>query len=141
MFATFPRNESKPMYISLQTFSDCWDQLFATAFFILAILAITDKNNSKLPNAVNAILIGCCLIIVGTSFGINCGFAVNPARDFAPRLFTLMAGWGWKVFYANNYFFWIPLIMPMFGAVLAVCLYHLFIANHWPENESDKHDE
>ena len=28
------------------------------------------------------------------SFGLNAGAAVNPARDFSPRLLTLMAGWG-----------------------------------------------
>ena len=27
------------------------------------------------------------------SFGLNAGSAVNPARDFSPRLFTLIAGW------------------------------------------------
>ena len=24
--------------------------------------------------------------------GINCGYPINPARDFAPRLFTAMIG-------------------------------------------------
>ena len=28
-----------------------------------------------------------------SSFGLNAGSAVNPARDFSPRLFTLIAGW------------------------------------------------
>jgi len=126
-----------PSHSSLQTFSDCWDQIFATALFIISILAITDKKTAKLPNKINAILIGLSLVIVGTSFGINCGFAVNPARDFAPRLFTLIAGWGWKVFEANDYFFWIPMTMPMLGAVLAVILYQIFIANHWPEDEDE----
>ena len=25
---------------------------------------------------------------IGISFGFNCGYAINPARDLAPRLFT-----------------------------------------------------
>jgi hypothetical protein len=35
---------------------------------------------------------------IGIAFGHNCGYAINPARDFAPRLFTLMAGFGTDTF-------------------------------------------
>ncbi len=122
---------------SLGTFSLVWDQFFASTLFILSILAIADPKNCNLPNDINAVMIGLSLIIIGSSFGINCGFAVNPARDFAPRLFTLIAGWGWKVFSVDNYYFWIPIIMPMLGSVMAVILYHTFISNHRPEKFDD----
>ncbi len=32
------------------------------------------------------------------AFGFNCGAPINPARDFSPRLFSAMAGWGADVF-------------------------------------------
>jgi len=41
----------------------------------------------------------------------------NPARDFGPRLFTAVAGWGTEVFRANNYWWWVPVIGPCIGAV------------------------
>ena len=28
------------------------------------------------------------VMAIGVCFGFNCGYAINPARDFAPRLFT-----------------------------------------------------
>ena len=57
-----------------------------------------DSNNSEPKAALKPFLIGVILWAVGTSFGINCGYAVNPARDLGPRIFTAIAGWGSDVF-------------------------------------------
>lgn len=37
-------------------------------------------------------MIGFVVVALGLSMGINCGYPINPARDFAPRLFTAMIG-------------------------------------------------
>ena len=49
-------------------------------------------------------------------------FAINPARDFGPRLFSAIF-YGRKVFSAFNFFFWIPIVGPIGGAVCAALLY------------------
>lgn len=137
IFATFPNQVDN--VTGSATFSLFWDQFFATSLFIFCILAITDpKSNQKTPLAVTAVLVGLILLIVGTSFGLNCGFAVNPARDFAPRLFLLIAGWGGKVFSAGNYFFWIPLVAPIIASFSSVFFYQLFIGNHTVEEEEEE---
>ncbi len=111
-----------------------FDQFFATSLFIITILSITEKRNTGgLPHAVISLLIGLSLTAIGSSFGFNCGFAVNPARDFGPRFFTLIAGWGGKTFSAGNYFFWIPLVVPMLGSVFGTIIYSLFISNHFSD--------
>lgn len=69
--------------------------------------------------------------MIGTAFAYNCGYAINPARDFAPRLFTLIAGWGSQTFTAGNYFFWIPIVGPLVGAVVGSLIYTVMIASHW----------
>ena len=34
------------------------------------------------------LFIGLTVLAIGISFGYNCGYAINPARDLGPRLFT-----------------------------------------------------
>lgn len=41
---------------------------------------------------------GFVVLVIGLSMGFNSGYAVNPARDLGPRLFTAIAGWGSEVF-------------------------------------------
>ena len=103
--------------------------------FIISVLAVVDNKSIHIPYVTKALLIGLILLIIGTSYGLNCGFPVNPARDFAPRLFTLMAGWGTQVFTACNYFFWIPLVSPMVGSLFGTVIFQLCIANHYEEDE------
>ena len=37
-------------------------------------------------------LVGLLVIAIGVAFGFNAGYAINPARDFGPRLFTFVGG-------------------------------------------------
>lgn len=64
----------------------------------LAIYAITDKKNTNVPLHLVSAYVTLTLIGIACSLGINQGFAVNPARDLSPRIFTYVAGWGSQVF-------------------------------------------
>jgi glycerol uptake facilitator-like aquaporin len=72
------------------------------------------------------------------TFGFNAGYAINPARDFGPRLFTALAGWGGEVFRAGNGWWWVPIVGPCIGAVLGGWIYDALIAKHHPRNASAK---
>ncbi|RNA41258.1 aquaporin-3 [Brachionus plicatilis] len=137
IFATYPTD-----LFEANLFNLFLDQFFSTALFIITILGVTDKRNNDLANEKTAFMIGISLTVIGTSFGYNCGFAVNPARDLAPRIFTSIAGWGWKPFTVGNYFFWIPVVAPFLGSILGTLLYSLFISNHWPDsNNAEDYDD
>jgi glycerol uptake facilitator-like aquaporin len=133
IFATYPYDVGGGEKES-DTFSLFFDQFFSTSLFMITILAITDKQNTDISHEGVSVLIGFSLTVIGSSFGHNCGFAVNPARDFAPRLFTAIAGWGSLPFTAGYHFFWIPIIAPMLGSVAGTIAYSVFVSNHWPNN-------
>ena len=37
---------------------------------------------------------GLLVVLIGMTFGFNAGYAINPARDLGPRLFTVRVGLG-----------------------------------------------
>ncbi|TPB31936.1 aquaporin, partial [Burkholderia pseudomallei] len=51
-------------------------------------------------------------------FGVLTGFAMNPARDFGPKMFAVLAGWGSGALGPDMYF-WVPIVGPIIGAILA----------------------
>ncbi|STW04949.1 propanediol diffusion facilitator [Klebsiella grimontii] len=58
------------------------------------IMALTDDGNGVPKGPLAPLLIGLLVAVIGASTGPLTGFAMNPARDFGPKLFTWMAGWG-----------------------------------------------
>ena len=64
------------------------DQLVVTALLLTCVSAITDRRNMRLSKQCVPIFVGLTVLAIGISFGYNCGYAINPARDLAPRIFT-----------------------------------------------------
>lgn len=59
-----------------------------------SVFALTDKRNNPPSPGILPVVIGLLVVAIGISFGINCGYGINPARDLMPRIFTAIAGWG-----------------------------------------------
>ena len=66
------------------------------------------------------------------SFGLNAGSAINPARDFSPRLLSYLAGWP-EPFSAAGAWFWIPLALPHVGGILGALVYTGLVSLHHEE--------
>lgn len=103
------------------------DQIVGTALLLLLVLAIGDQKNFAPDPRLQPILVGGAVVLIGMSFGFNAGYAINPARDLGPRLFTAIAGWGGEVFTAGNGWWWVPIVGPLIGGVLGGYVYDLFI--------------
>ncbi len=122
IFATYPQ----PF---LSNFGGLVDQIVGTTLLVLIICAISDARNLAPSGNSAPLMIGLLVVVIGMCFGFNSGYAINPARDLGPRLFTFMAGWGTEVFRAGNHWFWIPIIGPLAGGVAGAVAYDLFIGN------------
>jgi MIP family channel proteins len=108
------------------------DQIVGTALLVGVIFALSDARNFAPPERLTPVLIGLLVVLIGATFGYNAGYAINPARDLAPRLFTAMAGWGSGVFTAGNGWWWVPVVGPCIGGVLGGYVYDLVITRHHP---------
>jgi MIP family channel proteins len=108
------------------------DQVTGTALLVLLIFALTDRLN--LAPAANAapVLVGATVVLIGACFGYNAGYAINPARDLGPRLFTAVAGWGVDVFRAANHWWWVPVVAPLLGGVLGGLVYDVLVRKLHP---------
>jgi MIP family channel proteins len=108
------------------------DQFVGTAMLMLVVLAVTDARNSPPASGMAPLIVGLLVAVIGMSLGFNTGYAINPARDFAPRLFTAVAGWGSDVFRAGNGWWWVPIVAPVLGAVSAGWVYDGLIGHRFP---------
>nr|BAH89253.1 aquaporin-3 [Anguilla japonica] len=131
IFATYPSDH-------LTIVNGFFDQLIGTAALIVCILAIVDPYNNPIPRGLEAFTVGFVVLVIGLSMGFNSGYAVNPARDFGPRLFTALAGWGREVFTAKSYWFFVPIFAPFLGTVVGVLVYQLMVGFHVEGEARDK---
>ncbi|XP_074895642.1 aquaporin-10 [Buteo buteo] len=130
IFATYPAD-----YLSLS--NGFLDQVMGTALLIVGILAILDTRNKGVPKGLEPVAVALLVFSIEVSMGSNCGCPMNPARDFGPRLFTYIAGWGAEVFSRGNGWWWVPVVAPLLGAALGSALYQLLVAFHHPLEEGD----
>ncbi len=104
------------------------DQIILTAILLLGIFAVIDEYNTNAPMAnSSALIIGLLVAAIGASMGYLEAWAINPARDFGPRLFAFVAGWGTQAIPSPDGYFWIPIVGPLIGGPLGAGVYQLLI--------------
>ncbi|XP_014816722.1 PREDICTED: aquaporin-10 [Calidris pugnax] len=134
IFATYPAD-----YVSIT--NGFVDQVIGTAVLIVGLLAIMDTRNKAVPKGLEPVVVALLVLSIEVSMGSNCGCPMNPARDFGPRLFTYVAGWGAEVFSRGNGWWWVPVVAPLLGSVVGFAVYQLFVALHHPPEDGAPRDE
>jgi glycerol uptake facilitator protein len=132
IFATFPAK-----YFGGSAVGPLIDQIVGTAFLLMLVVAVIDARNAAVGSNLAPLAIGLIILAIGNSFGANAGYAINPARDFGPRLFAYFAGWG-KVALPGTYsapgfhftdYFWVPIVGPLIGGIIGILIYDLFVGD------------
>lgn len=105
-----------------------------TAIMMCLILALTDDGNGVPRGPLAPLLIGILIAVIGASMGPLTGFALNPARDFGPKLFAWLAGWGEVAFTGDRSipYFLVPIFGPIVGACLGAFGYRSLIGRNLP---------
>jgi glycerol uptake facilitator-like aquaporin len=75
------------------------DQIVGTALLV-AVISPSPTHATR-PPAPAPVVVGLLVVLIGATFD-SIPDRSNPARDFGPRLFTAVAGWGMEVFRAGN---------------------------------------
>jgi glycerol uptake facilitator protein len=108
-------------------------EIIGTAMLLMLILAITDARNTAPGANLAPWIIGIAVVVIGMSLGATSGYAINPARDFGPRLASWLTGWSTAMNTSNGDFYaWVPIIGPLIGGAIGVYLYDFFVGNFLP---------
>ena len=103
---------------------------------MFVVFALTDLRNSSPLANLAPLLIGLLVVAIGMAWGADAGYAINPARDFGPRLASFVTGYGsaMRDQYGNLYF-WIPIVAPILGGLLGGALYKYVLGPHLPTQQ------
>lgn len=101
---------------------------YLTTFILIFSLLVLDRNS--FVDGLKPIVVGGLIFTLGVSFGGVTGAALNPARDFGPRLSYLLLPIPGKGS-SNFKYGWIPVLSPILGgstgAMINLALYDKII--------------
>jgi glycerol uptake facilitator protein len=108
-----------------------------TAFLAFFVFAVTDRRNPNRPHGTAVALfigltVSICISIIAPL--TQAGF--NPARDFAPRLFAWLAGWGSVAIPGpRGGFLTVYILSPTIGALVGAAVYQFLVRPGMPGQE------
>jgi len=102
-------------------FFNLLSEVIAAMVLLIALLFI---GANHFADGLNPLVIGILIISIGLSLGGTTGFALNPARDFAPRLAHFILPIPGKGSSDWSYA-WIPIAGPILGGMLGVLVFEL----------------
>jgi glycerol uptake facilitator protein len=106
-------------------------ELFGTMVLLWGVLASGDSKNMGLMHNLGPFLVGFTVLAVGLSLGGPSGYAINPARDFGPRLLGTLVGTTGLF----NGIYWLipPVLIPAIAGPLGAITYDWFVTPFLPE--------
>jgi aquaglyceroporin related protein len=119
----FVTNQRNP-YINAPT--AFFNEFIGTMCLTVVVLALGDDQNAPPGAGMNSLIIGLVITCLSMSFANQTGAALNPSRDFGPRLALLALGFSSELF-TNPYWFYGPWVGTLLGSFLGAFLYDFFI--------------
>ena len=111
-------------------------EMFGTAVLAFIVFALIDPKNPARPaTSMVPLFIGLTIAMLISVIAPLTQAGFNPARDFGPRLFAFLAGWGKEAIPGPNGigFLTVYIIAPCFGSIIGGTLYDWTIRPALPE--------
>ena len=103
-------------------FSNLFSEIMGT-FILLFLLRSIGSN--EFTEGLNPIVVGLIVVTIGLCLGGTTGYAINPARDFGPRIMHYLLPIKGKGSSEWSYS-WIPILGPFLGGMLGSLSFDLF---------------
>jgi len=132
IFSTLPGNGTAPV----SGMGGLRDQIIGTAILVFLVFAITDARNSAPLANLTPFIVGLVVVGIGMAWGTDAGYAINPARDFGPRLASFFTGY--ETSFRDQYgslYFWVPIVGPLLGGAVGGALYKYGLQRYLPPAE------
>jgi glycerol uptake facilitator protein len=135
VFSTLPGNGNPNSGVSI--WGGLLDQIIGTAILLFVIFAIIDLRNTSPGVNLAPLIIGLLIVGIGMAWGAQAGYAINPARDFGPRVASALTGYGIGAFkdQYGDWYFWVPIVGPIIGGSIGGFLYDLLVGRFLPVAE------
>ncbi len=108
-------------------------EAWTACILVFIIFCFTDKNNTAVGSGSDKVavpvLIGVTVAILISLYGSLTQVGMNPARDFGPRIFAAIAGWGRIAIPGPRQGFWVYIVGPLFGGVVGGGFYDIIVSN------------
>ena len=113
-------------------------EIIGTAILVMVLLAIIDARNTAPGANLAPWIIGVLVVAIGMSLGATSGYAINPARDFGPRLASWITGWSTAMNESGgNFYAWVPIVGPLIGGAIGAYVYDGLIGRFLPFAEPE----
>ncbi|KAL7936603.1 aquaporin-like protein [Trichoderma chlorosporum] len=103
-----------------------FNEFIGTMCLTIVVLALGDDQNAPPGAGMNSLIIGLIVTCLSMSFANQTGAALNPSRDFGPRLALLALGYTSELF-TNPYWFYGPWAGTLLGSFMGAFLYDFMI--------------
>ncbi|UKZ52164.1 hypothetical protein TrVGV298_005939 [Trichoderma virens] len=103
-----------------------FNEFIGTMCLTIVVLALGDDQNAPPGAGMNSLIIGLIITCLSMSFANQTGAALNPSRDFGPRLALLALGYTSELF-TNPYWFYGPWAGTLLGSFMGAFLYDFMI--------------
>ena len=111
-----------------QTGANLLSEMMGTMILVFGLLMI---GANEFVDGLNPLAVGGLIVVIGMAQGGSTGYAINPARDFGPRLAHFLLPIKGKGRSNWNYS-WIPVVGPIVGGAAGASFYYLAFEEQFP---------